>query len=83
MERSALRRKHGSRRQRCRSSRHAAIAYQAGRFRRLGPRTQRLLGRGRASLGRYHAVGQAESTPTAVGQRHGLEYQAGTQAASH
>lgn len=83
MERSARRRRHGSRRQRGRSPRHAAVAPEAGRLGRLGPRPQRLMGRGRAGLGRLGAVGQAEGAAAAVGQRHGLERQAGSQAAPH
>lgn len=83
MERSSLRREHGPRRQRGRPARHAAVPSQAGRLGRLGPRPQRLVGRRRPRMGRLRPLGQAEGGAAAVGQRDGLESEAGTQAAAH
>lgn len=69
LERSTRRGKHGSW-QRRRTARHGPDPHEAGRF-RVGPRTQRLLGRGgpRHRLGRDRAVAQTEDTRALVGHR--------------
>lgn len=82
MERSARRSEHGSRERR-RSARHGPVTPQTRRVRMGGPRSQRIVGRGRLiRMGGLGDVGgQAEGGAASLGRRHGLEPEAGTETA--